>query len=53
MNTETPKGKRTVRTTVRGTVNGYIGKVLWECLGERSDPETEVRVQEFLAAEER
>lgn len=51
MSNEAPKGKRTVRTSVRGTVTGYIAGKPWECLGERGDPQTEERVKEFLAGQ--
>lgn len=53
MTNDTPKGKRTIRTTVRGSVNGYIGGKFWECLGERGDSWTDERVAEFMAGEER
>jgi hypothetical protein len=46
----TPKGKRTIRTTVRGSVNGYIGGKFWVSLGERDNPHTDTLVEKFLAA---
>jgi hypothetical protein len=51
MKTEiTPTGKRTIRTTVRGSVNGYIGGKFWVSLGERENPHTDTLAAEFLAA---
>jgi hypothetical protein len=51
MKTETtPKGKRTIRTTVRGSVNGYIGGKFWVSLGERDNPHTDTLADDFLAA---
>ena len=44
----TPAGKRTIRTTVRGSVNGYIGGKFWVSLGERENPHTETLAEEFL-----
>jgi hypothetical protein len=49
MNDDTPKGKRTIRTTVRGSIVGYIGKLNWETFGERNDPAAESRAAEWLA----
>tara|TARA_R110000851_G_scaffold327028_1_gene496175 strand:+ start:313 stop:477 length:165 start_codon:yes stop_codon:yes gene_type:complete len=49
MTTEiTPTGKRTIRTTVRGSVNGYIGGKFWVILGERDNPHTDTLAQDFL-----
>ena len=48
-NETTPKGKRTVRTTVRGSVNGYIGGRFWVSFGERDNPHTDTLAAEFLA----
>lgn len=48
-----PKGKRTIRTTVRGSVNGYIAGKFWVSLGERGTAACEERIAEFLAGEER
>jgi len=48
--TEQPKGKRTIRITVRGSVMGYIGRKRWENFGERSDPAAHDRAQEWLNA---
>lgn len=31
---EAPKGKRTVRRTIYGNINGYIGGRFWLCLGD-------------------
>tara|TARA_R110000850_G_scaffold907_3_gene5259 strand:- start:1715 stop:1894 length:180 start_codon:yes stop_codon:yes gene_type:complete len=46
----TPSGKRTIRTTVRGSVNGYIGGKFWVSLGERDNPHTDTLTQDFLEA---
>ena len=48
MEMETPKGKRSLRVTVRGSVMGYIGKTSWECFGERGDPAAEARANEWV-----
>jgi len=32
--TEAPKGKRTIRRSVYGNLNGYIGGRFWVCLGD-------------------
>ena len=42
-------GKRTIRTTVRGSVIGYIGGKFWLNLGERENPQTDTLAAEFLA----
>ena len=47
METE-PKGKRTIRITVRGSIMGYIGRTRWVCFGERSDPAAEASAQEWV-----
>lgn len=52
MNEELPKGKRTVRRTVRGSLVGYIGRVQWINLGEAFDPAAENRAAEWLAGNE-
>jgi hypothetical protein len=44
----TPSGKRTIRTTIRGSVNGYIGGKFWVSLGERENPHTDTLADEFL-----
>ena len=44
-----PNGKRTIRTTVRGSVNGYIGGKFWASIGERENPHTDTLTAEFLA----
>ena len=49
--TDTPKGKRTIRYTVRGSIMGYIGRTRWECFGERFDPHAEQIAQEWLLAQ--
>lgn len=33
--TETPKGKRTVCRTIRGSLQGYIGRTKWEDINGR------------------
>ena len=48
MTVDTPKGKRTIRITVRGSIMGYIGRTKWECFGERSDPAAHDRAAEWL-----
>lgn len=51
INETEPKGKRTIRTTVRGSLVGYIGRTQWEIFGERSDPAAEARAEEWLKEE--
>jgi hypothetical protein len=46
-----PKGKRTVRRTVRGSLIGYIGKTQWEYFGEAFDPAAEERARAWLSGE--
>jgi hypothetical protein len=43
-----PEGKRTTRTTVRGSVTAYVGGKFWASLGETSNPHTETLVKEFM-----
>jgi hypothetical protein len=45
----TPTGKRTIRTTTRGGVNGYIGGGFWVSIGDRDNPHTVTLAAEFLA----
>lgn len=45
---ELPKGKRTVRRTVRGSLIGYIGRTQWEVFGEAFDPAAEDRAAKWL-----
>lgn len=47
---EEPKGKKTVRRTVRGSLIGYIGRTQWINFGEAFDPCAEDRAQEWLNA---
>jgi hypothetical protein len=47
---EQPKGKRSIRITVRGSIMGYIGRSCWINFGERSDPAAYERAQEWLNA---
>ena len=42
------KGKRSVRITVRGSVNGYVGNKFNVAFGERSDPAAQARAQEWI-----
>jgi hypothetical protein len=49
--TEQPKGKRSIRITVRGSVNGYIGRTMWVCFGERYDPNAHDRAEAWLSEE--
>ncbi len=49
MTDETPKGKRSIRRTVRGSLMGYIGRTQWENFGEVFDPAAEDRAAEWLA----
>jgi hypothetical protein len=37
------KGKRSIRITVRGSVNGYVGNKFSVAFGERSDPAAQAR----------
>jgi hypothetical protein len=46
--TPPPEGARSIRTTVRGIVEGYAGSKKWVTLGERSDPAVEIRAQNWL-----
>ena len=44
-----PSGKRTVRRTVRGSLNGYVGRKFWCCFGEAFDSAANARAALFLA----
>lgn len=47
-----PKGKRTIRRTVRGSLIGYIGRIQWVNFGEVFDPCAEDRASEWLSGKE-
>ena len=42
------KGKRSIRITVRGSINGYVGNKFCETFGERSDPQAKIRAEEWI-----
>ena len=46
-----PKGKRSIRTTVYGNVNGYIGGKFWLTIGEAYSKITDQEAAEWLAKE--
>lgn len=50
MATKTPK--RTIRITIRGSVNGYLGREFVECFGERSDPAAMSRAEVWATEQE-
>lgn len=45
-----PKGKKSVRITVAGSVVGYIAGKFWISFGERSDPHAFTLANEWLAS---
>jgi hypothetical protein len=45
-----PKGKKTLRRTVRGSLCGYIGGKLWINFGEVFEVGTQDRADEWLNA---
>lgn len=45
---DSPKGKRSIRRTVRGSLFGYIGRTQWECFGDAFDPAAQARAEEWL-----
>ena len=45
---ELPKGKRTIRRTVRGSLCAYIGVRFWANLGEAFDPAAEDRAADWV-----
>ena len=44
-----PSGKRSIRRTVYGNINGYVGGRRWTTFGESYDPVAEERAKAFLA----
>lgn len=49
---ETPKGKRTIRNTVWGNTNGYIGGRFWKTIGPTHSVGTDEAAQAFLNGED-
>jgi hypothetical protein len=47
-----PAGKRTVRETVWGNTEAYVGGRRWLTIGSTSDPVTKQRVANWLAGRE-
>ena len=48
--TETePKGKKTIRRTVRGSICGFIGRTNWINFGEAFDDHAEMLAAQWLA----
>lgn len=43
-----PAGKRSIRRTVYGNINGYVGGRFWVTFGEAYDPNAEEDAQAFL-----
>lgn len=44
-----PKGKRTIRRTVAGSLVGYVGRHMWANFGEAFDPAAEDRANRWRA----
>lgn len=44
----TPAGKRAVRSTVRGSLNGYVSGRFWTTFGIQFDPVAEERARLWL-----
>lgn len=43
-----PKGKRTIRESVSGNVNAYIGGKFWKVIGPSFERHTDEAAQRFL-----
>ena len=48
--TDEPKGKKTIRRTVRGSICGYIGGKFWINFGEVFEPGVQDRADEWAIA---
>lgn len=48
MTNETPKGKRTIRRTVAGSIVGYVAGKLWINFGDSFDPYAEGKAKEWV-----
>jgi hypothetical protein len=44
----TPKGKRSLRTTVAGNINGYVSGKFWKTFGDAYAPWVEAEANEWL-----
>ena len=49
---QTPAGKRTLRRTVRGSLNGYVGGKFWCNFGDMFDSWAESQAQAWVESRE-
>ena len=47
-NEKMPEGKRSLRRSVRGNLNGYIGATFWINFGASYDPHAEAKASAWL-----
>lgn len=45
---ETPKGKRRIHRTIRGSLRGYVSNCFWVSFGHWDDPHAQMLATEWM-----